>query len=200
VNTKGGAIYCTYLDSPRSSASREWYANKKDPDVALLPQLKLLSDVLWGYWVRDNSDVENIRYFFMLGISNSLTNQIIASCLQKAKKKLVEWPGVDFGTETDEGHALLGLPNGAAFAYFLLQHKAQLGPKKITKVTVTRPENDDDIDFVDAGLVFHVADAPDPPPDGGVAKEKRHNSHTVEMVEEGTNSVIRVHTLRLRNN
>jgi hypothetical protein len=139
----------------------------------------------------------------MLGLSNDLTNRIISSCPQKAKKKLMEWPGVSFGTDTNERHALLGLPNGAAFAYFLLQHKAQLGPKTIPKVTVIRPENDDDIDFVDAILVFHVAHAPNPPPDGGdvdtsgFAKEKRHDSHTVDMVEEGKNDVIRVHTFGL---
>lgn len=105
--TTPSAIYCMFLDSPKSSASREWYGNKKDPDNALLPHLKLLSDVLWGYWVRDNPNVKNIRYFFMLGISNDLTNQLIASCLQKAKKQLSEWPGVSFDISTDEGHALL---------------------------------------------------------------------------------------------
>jgi hypothetical protein len=54
-------------------------------------------------------NVKNIRYFFMLGISNELTNQIIASCLQRAKKELSEWPGTSFSTDTDEGHALLGM-------------------------------------------------------------------------------------------
>jgi hypothetical protein len=69
------------LDSPPSSASREWYGNKRDPEPALLPSLKLLSDVLWGYRVRDNPNVKNVRYFFMLGLSNDLTNRIISSCL-----------------------------------------------------------------------------------------------------------------------
>lgn len=90
-----------------------------------------------------------------------------------------------------------GSPNGAAFAYFLLQHKAQLGYKTINTITVVRPENDDDIDFVDASLVFHVADAPDPPLDegegSGFAKEKRHDSHMVEMIEQGKRNVMRVH-------
>jgi hypothetical protein len=45
----------------------------------------------------------------MLGISNDLTNQLIASCLKNAKKELKEWPGASFATDTDEGHALLGV-------------------------------------------------------------------------------------------
>lgn len=45
----------------------------------------------------------------MIGISNELTNQIIASCLSKASKELSEWPGVSFSTATDEGYALVGI-------------------------------------------------------------------------------------------
>jgi hypothetical protein len=97
-----------YLDNPRSSGNREWYGNKKDPDLALLPRLRALSDILWGFWVRDNPNVKNIRYFFMLGISNDQTQRLIASCLKNAKKELSAWPGVSFNTDTDEGHALLG--------------------------------------------------------------------------------------------
>lgn len=102
------AIIGLYLDAPKSAASRNWYGNKKDPDTALLPQLRALSDVLWGFWNRDNPNIQNIRYFFMLGISNDMTNKIIASCLHKAGKELSEWPGTSFMADTDEGHALIG--------------------------------------------------------------------------------------------
>jgi hypothetical protein len=92
----------------------------------------------------------------------------------------------------------LGSPNGASFAYFLLQHKAQLGYKTITKVTVMRAETDEDNDFVDPYLVFHVADAAEPPPDegGGSADVKRRDSsHSVEVVQQGEKSLLRVHKL-----
>jgi hypothetical protein len=58
--------------------------------------------------VRNNPNVQNIRYFFMLGISNDETNELIARCLKNVGKELKEWPGVTFDTATDEGHALLG--------------------------------------------------------------------------------------------
>jgi hypothetical protein len=103
------AIYGLYLDNPRSTASMNWYGNKKDPDLALLPRLRALSDILWGFWVRDNPNIKTIRYFFMLGISNGQTNQLIALCLRNSKKQLSAWPGVSFNTDTDEGHALLGM-------------------------------------------------------------------------------------------
>ena len=64
--------------------------------------------MIWGFWNRDNANVRNIRYFFMIGISNDLTNQLIASCLRNERKQLSEWPGAEFSTTTEEGHALLG--------------------------------------------------------------------------------------------
>ncbi|KAH7071743.1 hypothetical protein FB567DRAFT_612413 [Paraphoma chrysanthemicola] len=195
MNTKGGAIFGLFLESPKTGASSNWYGNSKDPDPTLLPRLRSLSDVLWGFWNRDNPNIKNIRYFFMLGISNEATNQVIASCLQKANKELCEWPGTEFKTDTDQGHAILGTPNGAVFAYFLLQHKAQLGYKTITKVTVIRPESDDENDFVDASLIFHVEDAPEPPADdeSGSTKIKRQDNRTVEVVHSDKNSVIRIY-------
>jgi hypothetical protein len=39
-----------------------------------------------------------------------------------------------------------------------MQHKADLGRKTITHVTVFRAETDDDVGFVDPHLVFHVGD------------------------------------------
>lgn len=94
----------------------------------------------------------------MLGISNDETNALIATCLRNAGEELQAWPGVSFDTGTDEGHALLGSPNGAAFAYFLMQHKRELGMKTIQRITVFKAETEDDIALVDPYLVFHVAD------------------------------------------
>jgi hypothetical protein len=108
INTKGGAIYGLFLEGPQASAKAIWGGGTKEPNKDDLPQLRAFSDIIWGYWVRNNPNVKNIRYFFMLGISNDLTNQIIASCLRDANAQLSEWPGTDFSTATDQGHALLG--------------------------------------------------------------------------------------------
>jgi hypothetical protein len=102
-----------------------------------------------------------------------------------------------FRTTFCETLTIAGSPNGATFAYFLMQHKAQLGHKTITKVTVIRPETIDDNDFVDASLVFHVADATEPPADEAESvKTKRQNSHTVEVIENGNDSVMRMHEFK----
>jgi hypothetical protein len=90
----------------------------------------------------------------------------------------------------------IGSPNGAAFAYFLLQHKSELGYKTINKVTVMRAETDDDNNFVDPYLVFHVVDAPAPPSDpegGSVGMKRRDSTQSVEVVQQGNKNMLRVH-------
>ena len=108
INTKGGAIYGLFLESALASAKSIWGGGTKEPNRDDLPQLRAFSDIMWAFWVRNNPNVRNIRYFFMIGISNDLTNQIIASCLRDAGAELSEWPGTSFSTTTDQGHALLG--------------------------------------------------------------------------------------------
>jgi hypothetical protein len=66
---------------------------------------------------------------------------------------------VTFGIETDEGKALLASANGAAFAYFLIQRKVELGHKTITDVTIFESEPDANY-IVEPNLLFRVADVP----------------------------------------
>lgn len=95
------------------------------------------------------------------------------------------------GRETVCANGGTGSPNGAAFAYFLMQHKAQLGQKVITKVTVFRPENDDDVDFVDASLCFHVADG-----EQAAGEETGERIVRRNVVDDGTAmSLTRVHEI-----
>ena len=54
-------------------------------------------------------DVKNVKYFFMLGISNDQTNELVDMCLQKKETTLQEWPGTMFDTSSNEGLALLGM-------------------------------------------------------------------------------------------
>lgn len=46
------------------------------------------------------------------------------------------WDGYTFGMDSDEGLALLGTPNGGATAWILMDHFAELGPRK-PRVTVS---------------------------------------------------------------
>jgi hypothetical protein len=59
-----------------------------------------------------------------------------------------------------------------------------------------RAETDDDNDFVDPYLVFHVADVAEPPSDeggGSAGVKRRDSSHSVEVVQQREKSLLRVH-------
>lgn len=98
-----------------------------------------------------------------------------------------KWPGIEFSTADEAGQALLGKEpqsnsrygiyyfrhtermlngdsgsqNGIGSAYFLAQHKNQLGGNKyIDKITIVGAGNDDG---GSPNMIFWVKDAPNPP-------------------------------------
>ncbi|CAA9962859.1 hypothetical protein PTMSG1_06227 [Pyrenophora teres f. maculata] len=78
-----------------------------------------------------------LKYIFRLTIMNATTCEVLKSVIAKqGVEEYSLWPGLTFDIESEEGRAILGSPNGAGVAWMLLQHKTQLGEKKIEKVTV----------------------------------------------------------------
>ncbi|KAJ4298009.1 hypothetical protein N0V90_005908 [Kalmusia sp. IMI 367209] len=155
VNPTEGVIFGQFLLSPPSAAEANW---RRKPAKEELPELRKLSDVFWGYWVRDNPNIANIQYFWMQDIANDDTEEIIARALHESKESIGVWPGVTFDIDTDAGNAILGSQNGAPFAWFLIQHKEQLGSKWIPKVTVFI--NDSGSKYTGAHLIFYVDTVP----------------------------------------
>jgi hypothetical protein len=94
-----------FLESPASAAKYKW---RRKPATNELPKLRRLSDIFWGYWLRENSNVANIRYFWMMDIANEDTEEILARALSEANKKIRKWPGVTFDMDSDAGKAILG--------------------------------------------------------------------------------------------
>ncbi|CAI6341773.1 unnamed protein product [Periconia digitata] len=124
-----------------------------------LPDFNKFSDILFLYWKlhADDFNNRNIRYFLSLGIANRETMGIIKRCFPDVDwDQFPEFPGETFEWHEPEFRALLGSPNSQAFAYFLIQHKADFGNKYITKVQVFASALPDGM----VNLCFHVADEP----------------------------------------
>ncbi|KAJ5474130.1 hypothetical protein N7475_003696 [Penicillium sp. IBT 31633x] len=109
--------------------------NEKPPRA---PPLKNLSDVLFIEWQSLGGDIQNLKYFFRLHIKNLITQARIKDAVGPVVPR---WPGRTFKMEDKKdkdkkGLALLGTPNGIGVAYFLIQHKKQLGVRAPFQVTV----------------------------------------------------------------
>lgn len=139
------------------AANQNWTTIKEDPTLDMMPELGRASEVLAAYWLRDNPSPGILRYFFANHVMNRETNRIIARIMQDHPEHdgvLPLWPGIEVSIADDLGEALQGAPLGAILSYFLLQHKAELGKKHITDITIFRDLN------YKPELLFHIKDVP----------------------------------------
>lgn len=103
------------------------------------PELQKASDIIYGQWyLAAGAYVANVRYIISWYVTNDRTQYLVRRALQGAQGNtlLNYYPGQTFTMDTPAGMALLGSPNGVGAAYFLAQHKATLGQKRIYAVSV----------------------------------------------------------------
>lgn len=135
------------------------------PPIYTTPALKQWSDIAYLQWAALHSSpysppISHLRYIIVPAIFNPESQSIIAGALRNARKTLCRWPGVTFNMESTGGRAILGCPNGYGVAYLLLQHRKQLGRKRVKGVTVFE---DDGVKPVPRppSLAFWVEDSED---------------------------------------
>ncbi|KAB8271770.1 hypothetical protein BDV30DRAFT_249945 [Aspergillus minisclerotigenes] len=145
ISTKAGYISAEDNISPayRLAETRKGYPP---------PTISRLSDVYFLMWkeVAGNSEAElkNIKYFVRHHVINGASLDValeVASGKPLPPTKedgsrdtsmVEEWPGKSYDMSTDDGKAILGTPNGAGVARFLMDHKQELGVKAPSKVTL----------------------------------------------------------------
>lgn len=112
VNPQGGAVFFHSRHSPVHAAKQLW---GMDPRRDELPNLQLSSDLAWCFWNRAQKDpgnggMQHIKYFFVTNLVNDESQRLINRALgMVGKQPGIKWPGVEFGTESEAGKALLGM-------------------------------------------------------------------------------------------
>jgi hypothetical protein len=100
------AIFALNLLNPVSAAEGNW------EDDALYeenyPQLRRASDIMSGYWLRDNPNPRNLRYYLACNVQNDETNPVIARILQRRSQVISHWPGLKLEWGEKDAEALLG--------------------------------------------------------------------------------------------
>lgn len=139
--------------------SAEENRNSMDMSGVGGPQLRRMSDVYFLIWKKlasSNKDLRNIKYFVRFHVKNAASGNIAK---EACGNEIPYWPGRSFDMSTKEGRAILATPNGVGAAYFLINHKEDLGHKTITKVTVFKTDgqkpNGDPEDWYH--FIFYVA-------------------------------------------
>ena len=113
---------------------------------ATYPPLVHWSDIAFLQWLMQNPTPGNLKYIFRMTIQNIETCCVLDKVLRLSTQTRYDvWPGLTFDIESEEGQAILGTPNGSGTAWLLIQHKKQLGDKRIERVTVFYAENEGDL-------------------------------------------------------
>lgn len=170
---------------PRASADR-YYPNGF-PDNEL-PEMRHLSDMIGVNWQYAPGELQtNVKYFLSLGITNEPSLALISRALSNFNAQLEANPR-QFPTTTDEGLALLGSPNGASFAHFLIERKYIVGLKSINAVWVWECESD----HKHPCMMFGVVDVPTPAERPSKREEKGKYSVVREhqFFAEGNQTVV----------
>jgi hypothetical protein len=106
-----------------------------------------------------------LKYVIRNAIENKDTLNIIDIILnecgtvnKKDEEWELEWPGIDFGMDSELLQALLGTSNGHGVAWLLIQHKNEklLGHKTVDKVTLFFTRNAER--GSQPSLLFHIRD------------------------------------------
>lgn len=155
-NHKDRGIIIEDLESPG------WVkAEKKDkcpPDAQLPPQLRKMSDLMFLGWQQTSQAANNpsnkdfqmkkLEWILVDSVREPYTQWLLSETFKEFQLKppvarTFEDMADDFAISTDSppGMALLGAPIGRIISWFLIQHKAQLGVKRINAIMVF--QNDD---------------------------------------------------------
>ncbi|KAF2249437.1 hypothetical protein BU26DRAFT_457490 [Trematosphaeria pertusa] len=197
INSAQGVLIAMDRLSPKHAAQKR---NPPIPDSGL-PPIQQFSDVAWLFWTTlggNNNNNRPIRYFMSITITNGETEAVIAKALNDNGLTLGPWPGHFFEWDTDEFKAILGTSNGQGFGYLLVEHKAQLGNRFITRVQVFHG----DTWHKAPCLIFYVE--PQPPPEAipesssssSAANAKRTPIIQSDRIRKKGNNFERVHVLR----
>ncbi|KAH4041100.1 hypothetical protein HBI55_016780 [Parastagonospora nodorum] len=194
INPDEGIIISLNRESPK------WAVKDRSPPVpdSYLPKLNQFSDVAWITWAAmhkppwsQETRLNNIKYFMSVSITNVETQQILKRALEANHWHLSEWPGHTFERMWPETKAILGSPNVQGFAYFLIQHKAELGSMFIEQIQVFQGETKAELPCI----LMHVKQ-----PLGQSAGVKRREAgpnmtSEVQWHDDGKH-ILRVHTFR----
>ena len=150
-----GFIVFTNVQSPK------YCIKEKSPEITgpelerRVPPLNRLSDFVWTIWkdlTRNAARARKLRYLGSRDVVNEESQDVMNFIFEKHEGTLhVDWPGLTFDMDDEDGLALLATPNGLSAAYLAIEKWRVLGQRDNPKVRIwTKTENwgpETDTDF-----------------------------------------------------
>ncbi|KAK5678717.1 Mitochondrial import inner membrane translocase subunit tim8 [Elasticomyces elasticus] len=156
------------------------------------PPLNRLSDIFWLQWseavqarhaLEDVKGYGNIKWFYQHTVADDFSMSIMDEIQSMPNQTLLPYPGntysmTDGQVNGDIARAILGSSNGNVVAFFLAQHRAEIG-KKLT-VSKVQFFGDAKVNEYDRHFLFHIVEVVE------WEKAKKWNGTTTETIEENS--------------
>lgn len=101
-------IFALDIKSP-IFAAKHWEGWDRPAQPNELPELRAFSDIVMGYYLRNNPDPRKLRVCLVQTVLNDDTLAIVSRPIDgTGSEEIYPWPGNSFSTTTDARKALLG--------------------------------------------------------------------------------------------
>ncbi|KAK3642644.1 hypothetical protein LTR56_010692 [Elasticomyces elasticus] len=134
------------------------------------PPLNRLSDILWLQWseavqaghaLEEVKGYGNIKWFYQHTVADDFSMSIMDEIQSMPNQTLLPYPGntcsmTDGQVNGDIARAILGSSNGNVVAFFLAQHRAQIGKK--STVSKVQSFGDAKVNEYDRHFLFHIVE------------------------------------------
>ncbi|KAL8708992.1 MAG: hypothetical protein Q9220_006201 [cf. Caloplaca sp. 1 TL-2023] len=134
------AVMAVDVESPKYKLmTRGTNPLRKEETRPFEPRLSRLSDMIWTVYnkLAGEANSGGLRYIMHNYVVNGDSESVMEYIVEKSGGNVdnLPWPGKTFGMDQDEGLALLGVPNGLATAYLMIDRAALLG-RRNPKITI----------------------------------------------------------------
>jgi hypothetical protein len=171
---------------------------------------------MMAYWLRNNPNPKNLRYYFALNVQEDATQPLVAKILQdKGHVDLPVWPGLEvlkgskefdilLGehcrsrrlSESSWANQVLGSKIGATITLMLLQYKSDLGIKHVTNITLFRDTLFGQKTRAEVETMFTITDVPPGNAEVEAVDGDKSVVYRAAPVERRGRDILRVHEFR----
>ncbi|KZM27505.1 uncharacterized protein EKO05_0005255 [Ascochyta rabiei] len=163
INAKDGVI----VIAKQYSAAHQSQYRRPPVQAPALPDLRSSSDITWLAWKPYHDKGVKLHHIITWSVTNGATQRLVAAAIEAASdeslrdadKALRPYPWVGWTADQTPGSLILGSPNGVGIGYLLVQHKPELGNRRVRNIEVFLADTGAS-NLHEPSIAWEVEDAP----------------------------------------